>query len=483
MVFSDRDIKNMTMDIKSLVRRAPVFYRILRACYRRGSGRLLGDKIDDVASRLARIERFLSSSPDLALGAGSISIVAQHALAALREPKGDSSPALAVVSILPPEKSGIAHFTFEAFSAAGYPVDFYSPRLNLASYLALCARLEVEGKRHRVFPLDLLSYGLSTLRYSACVFVLGNSEHNLPVYQAFKQLGRLAKHPIIHLHDPCLWNLVTAYKPSDSIEDVMRASYSDIPLSRGLIGIQEALDLGALGTRCLLDGPKRPEIIVNSAAARQLLERELPGAPVRTVFHPIFTMSNYVRPVKGDKQGSLSIGAFGIPGPEKCTDLVLEAFREVRAILPEAKLILAGYGAPAYVRTRNIGPEQGVFASEPEDTDSLVEIMASCDVAIQLRRRNLGESSGIMAQLMSAEIPTVAFDIGAFQDYRGAVRLIPHSSRAKEIAQAVIEVQDTSSQAKAMAQLIVERSASRFCQVFRDSVEDLTRAVPSLKTG
>ncbi|HQT90087.1 MAG TPA: hypothetical protein PK677_16380, partial [Acidiphilium sp.] len=280
----------------------------------------------------------------------------------------------------------------------------------------------------------------------------------------------------VHLHDPCLWSLVVAAYPGNDMENIMRTSYPEISLPDGLIGINEALDRGALGSRKLLNQQDLRGIIVNSGAARRLVERELPNVPIRTIFHPIFKKL-YAGPQPAvRKPGSLRIGSFGVPHAEKCTDLVLAAFFEIRLIRPDAELILAGYGAPEYIRSHNIGYEQGVFASEPEETDTLVETMATCDVAIQLRRRNLGESSGIMALLMSVGIPVIGFDIGAFQDYRDAVRLIPRSSTIKEISAAIIEeVQNSSAHKSAMADIIEARSPLRFCTAFKDAIADLAR--------
>ncbi len=465
------------MDIKSLTRRVPALHRLLRACYRRVSGRLIGDKIDDLTLRLDRIERILLNEREHTLGAGSTVFVMQHALASLRNRQVTRSDAIAVVSILPPEKSGIANFSLESFSAADYPVDFYCPRLGLANYLALSARMERNGSFHRVLPLELLGYGLSTLKYSACIFVLGNSDHNLAVYQAFINWRRLTKLPIIHLHDPCLWNLVMADRPGDDVDRIIRDTYPEITLPPGVIGVGEALDAGALGARALLAQRARYGVIVNSEAARELVLRELPGAPITTVFHPIFRQPSQHPSGNFRKAGPLRIGSFGIPDSEKCTEIVLAAFSKLRSRRPDAELLIAGYGAPTYLRSRGIGAEQGVFACEPEDSDALIETMASCDVAIQLRRRNLGESSGIMAQLMYARTPVVAFDIGAFRDYRGAVRLVPQESSDTQIANAIIQEYESAPFRKdAMAKLIEGRSPNRFCDAIRDAIAELSHA-------
>ena len=52
----------------------------------------------------------------------SVAYIKQIALVALLARAKDRRAALAVVSILPPEKSGIALFSLEAFIAADYPI-------------------------------------------------------------------------------------------------------------------------------------------------------------------------------------------------------------------------------------------------------------------------------------------------------------------------------------------------------------------------
>ena len=47
--------------------------------------------------------------------------------------------------------------------------------------------------------------------------------------------------------------------------------------------------------------------------------------------------------------------------------------------------------------------------------------MLKCDIAVQLRRSNLGESSGVVPTLLALGIPTIVSPIGAFAEYGDAV--------------------------------------------------------------
>jgi hypothetical protein len=48
--------------------------------------------------------------------------------------------------------------------------------------------------------------------------------------------------------------------------------------------------------------------------------------------------------------------------------------------------------------------------------------MLKCDIAVQLRRSNLGESSGVVPTLLALGVPTVVSTIGAFGEYGDAVQ-------------------------------------------------------------
>lgn len=470
------------MDIGRLTRRVPAVHQLLRTIYRHVTGRALDEKFEQISAKVDRIERALGADQALDLGASSLVFVMEQSLEALRTPPPLHEGALALVSVLPPERTGVAHFSLEAFSAAEFPVDFYCPHLGLSEYLMLSARMASKGARHRILPLALLPYGLSTTHYAACVFVLGNSDHHLPTYRALKLWGRMGTPSIVHLHDPCLWNLVSSSRPGESIADILRPSYPSVVPPRGVVAPQEATRLGALGSRVLLASIGLRGIIVNSQAAREILATELPEMPVRTVFHPIFeqTSPSPSGQISRRTPGALRIGSFGLAGSEKCTETVLAAFAELRKRNPGAELILAGYGAPVHARTSSLGPEQGVFASEPATAEELIELMASCDVAIQLRRRNLGESSGIMAQLMRAGTPVVATDIGAFRDYHGAARLMPPDSTPLQIAAALIEeAGNQKARASEASRLIEERSPAHFCRAFCYATQALLHTAPT----
>jgi hypothetical protein len=102
-------------------------------------------------------------------------------------------------------------------------------------------------------------------------------------------------------------------------------------------------------------------------------------------------------------------------------------------------LLIAGYDAGHY------GSEMGLqklpfveFVDSPSDS-LLLSLMQSTDVAVQLRLGNLGESSGVVPQLLASGVPVVVSAIGSFLEYGDAVRAVPPDTTAAQLAAILFE--------------------------------------------
>jgi hypothetical protein len=65
--------------------------------------------------------------------------------------------------------------------------------------------------------------------------------------------------------------------------------------------------------------------------------------------------------------------------------------------------------------------------------------MDGVDVAVQLRTYNSGESSGIVPQLLSRDVPTIVSAIGAFAEYGVAVREMASGIGVRELGAAILD--------------------------------------------
>lgn len=182
-------------------------------------------------------------------------------------------------------------------------------------------------------------------------------------------------------------------------------------------------------------------IICHSEAASAIISRDktLPsGIPIHPLFHPVL---DDFRPRLSEKKrepNAILIGSFGVPGGDKGSDLVIDAFRIIRKTLPSAQLIMAGYGAIQYVKRMIDIDECAISGEEPENVEDFMKLMRECDVAVQLRRFNRGESSGVLPQLVSLDVPTVASRVGALAEFGDAVSYVGADAEAEEIAQAIL---------------------------------------------
>ncbi|HWT08839.1 MAG TPA: glycosyltransferase, partial [Roseomonas sp.] len=123
--------------------------------------------------------------------------------------------------------------------------------------------------------------------------------------------------------------------------------------------------------------------------------------------------------------GALRIGSFGYPAASKGTDRIIAAFRLLRQRHPDAMLVLAGYHAGRYVQAEGLADEPGLELHDNPPEATLLALMSSVDVAVQLRMQNTGESSGIVPQLLARDVPTITSAIGAFAEYGEAVVALP----------------------------------------------------------
>src|SRR5690606_26082846 len=122
--------------------------------------------------------------------------------------------------------------------------------------------------------------------------------------------------------------------------------------------------------------------------------------------------------------GGLIVGSFGAPSASTGTDVVLAAVQELRKRGIKARLIVAGFDA-YYFADGELDKNEDrslLVLAEPSPERELQLDMLKCDIAVQLRRSNLGESSGVVPSLLALGIPTIVSSIGAFSEYGAAVQ-------------------------------------------------------------
>lgn len=354
-----------------------------------------------------------------------------------KEPQSGRPARLAVVTCLPPDATGIANFALKQLSEIDVPVDVFSQLRDVAHFLRVRAILAAEtGGRVKLHPMASLLSRDVTSRYERLVFILGNSRHNFEVYRSMETLAGLGASDriVCHLHDPCCHNVVQLGKglePGPYLAYLGRL-YDNPQLLAGFgsenwQAHKAAVDAGILGIRTLFDIGVR-HFIVNSDAAARIVRDDLSAAEsaetrVDVLYHPVFEPE--VSPLQADPhERDLIVGSFGAPSLSKGTDVVINAVRELRRRGIKAKLIIAGFDANYFAdgELEKHEDRSWLELAEPTTERELQLDMLKCDIAVQLRRSNLGESSGVVPTLLALGIPTIVSSIGAFAEYGDAVR-------------------------------------------------------------
>lgn len=341
---------------------------------------------------------------------------------------------IAVVTCLPPDESGIANFSAKHLPSMDAPIDVYSQVRDVGLFLRTRVVFEHQsGGRARLYPMSSMLARDAGGQYDKIVFVLGNSEHNIETFRLLEAISSLggANRAVCYLHDPCCHNVVQLAKQLEAsdylayLSDLYATSFAHV--GGGLESWQAhkmAVDAGVLGVRAIAALGVR-HFVVNSLAASSLIRSDLPPelrdqTTVDVLFHPVFPAE--VAEADAEKADVLTIGSFGATAYSKGTDVVLSAVRLLRARGVPARLVLAGYLARRFVdQTLPFDDRAWVEVAEPKTERDLQLDMLKCDIAVQLRRGNLGESSGVVPTLLGLGIPTVVSPIGAFTEYGNAV--------------------------------------------------------------
>jgi glycosyltransferase involved in cell wall biosynthesis len=217
------------------------------------------------------------------------------------------------------------------------------------------------------------------------------------------------------------------------------------------------------GLRGLLHGINLAGIIVNSGAAKEIMEKELGPLRIIELFHPVLP----VHPEPIARSGGLRIGTFGIPSGSKKSDLVVSAFQKVRQAKPDASLVVAGFQAAGFAASRQIDSMEGIEVYDSPTDQQFDSLLASVDVAVQLRSSNLGESSGPVARLLYLGKPIIVSRVGAFSELEDAVAYFSEPETPERLAELIISASMDAKLPLAALRYCESKSPAQFCARLR----------------
>ncbi len=445
-------------------------FRNWKRFWRAAKTTLSGRALDDLKQHL---DRRLLTADELA---------ALAEFAAARTAPTDRTAETAMITSLPPDDSGVAGFSFRHASVYGAPIDIFSPVRDTASFIANATTLDAAtGGAARLSPLTSFLAAATLRRYAYAVYVVGNSNHNIETVQLLQRTGhlKLCGRTTVYLHDPNCLNVVSqavGLGPAPFADYIEQLYGRPLHVRRHhklqLWEVREAaLEACIIGVRALAEaGVDR--FIVNSAAAHELVETDLGEGrhDVRTVFHPIFPQQAQKSP--NQQSGTpLLVGSYGVPGPSKHTRLVIDAVAELRRRGIAARLLISGFDAQTFARREFSGNKPDWIEVDEPATEAQFQVqLARCDVAVQLRDKNLGESSGVVPSLLALGIPTIVSPLGAFLDYGAATarldRLTPDALAD------LLASSHAWPTAEHMARYVSEHTLDKFEPMFRQALVD-----------
>jgi hypothetical protein len=112
--------------------------------------------------------------------------------------------------------------------------------------------------------------------------------------------------------------------------------------------------------------------------------------------------------------------------------------------------------------------------------------MREVDIAIQLRAKNTGESSGVVPQLLSTNTIVVTSAVGALLDYGNAVRYVQSGCSPKDLVEIVFdEIDSYIGRTQSRTNYVMAHTPERFCEELFNIIDNnvsLTKVIKKTKS-
>ena len=231
-------------------------------------------------------------------------------------------------------------------------------------------------------------------------------------------------------------------------------------------------------------------VIVHSEWVRERLAAVAPGVPISYIKHHITqraaeTPANH----KDNRGGPVRIASFGLITPDKAIERILRALAALREDL-DFHYTMVGSAAnfpelPELIKKFNL--EKHVTLTGYVSLEEFQQRILETDIAINLRERPVGATSGSLCRLMAAGVPALVSNVGAFAELPDdAVVKIDHDQFGDRLLQAYLSklIEDADLRARigrnarayVLAEHNIETSAAKYAAFVREVIARRPRA-------
>jgi glycosyltransferase involved in cell wall biosynthesis len=378
----------------------------------------------------------------------------------IRRPR--SRPRIAYVSPLPPQRSGVADYSYRLLTALQHLCDVDA---------FVDASLGVQEGPPGVHVAGLGAFQVvERLRggYDEVFICLGNSEHHIGALDLLRRRGG-----IVLAHDVRLtgmYGYASLHRPElepRSMEEILRQMYEGtLPAGLGQAGglrLDEAHEHSFYMAREAIG--LADWFVVHSHYAAQLARHDAAAKDRQKVRVSPFAFPDSALFAGFAQPEAPVIGTFGIVAPVKQTEKVVDAFAVVAKAHPDGVLVVAGppAGAGDYERLRTRVNElrlgQRVRLRGELDDKAFRRAIAQTTAAVQLRAMSMGESPASVSDCLAAGVPTVVTAVGAARELPDeAVVKVSPDIPADALGEVLLELLDDASR-RASMRAVAERFA------------------------
>lgn len=348
---------------------------------------------------------------------------------------------VAVVSPLPPSPTGIADYTQEQIKLLlrdlDYEVDVFQELTDLEDQ-----DLDVLRK------LNLSDFKQTYLDYDHIFYHLGNSHFHEYM------LNLLRDYPgIVFLHDVDLTGWFRLHEDAHPLEaryiDSVRSEHGSIIAAEILAQKREPESIRVLGFEYIKNSPA---IVVHNEEAFQIINTFLPNVSEKVHKIPLVKEANSklksgsdLRSSLGIAESAIVIATFGMMAETKCDLEIIKTFISfITTSETEVVMIFVGqieggsYGTKILELARK---HENIRFTNHVSKELYVNYLEITDIAIQLRRKSKGETSGALLDVLSQGIPTIANMHGSVgTDLFPAVYQIPDQFTPSDLENALSDL-------------------------------------------